>query len=617
MNKQNMREVMKNHLRGFSLIEKYNRGYFWAVGITIAITSLTPFITAFFSARLVDELAGAKRVEVMTERALYLIIATFILAILWGGASRWRNIKSESSWVCARRNMAEKLLGMDFADVDSQVTQDICSQIRQDEEWSGSGLMKVTEVFVETVKAVVGIASALVLTAGLFTSRVPDNAGIYTVLNHPVCTIGMGVIMLLIIVFGAFLFKKSGEYKVMWAESTRDMNRSIDAFSGLGSDQDAAMDIRMYNQQDIAAYYMEKDAFSGKQKEYNQLSRGKMGLLMAISVSAPVLLTGVTYVFVCLKAMGGAFGVGSVTLYVTSVVAVTAHIAGLMKQIAEMKNNSPFLSRLFGFLDMKSNMKQGSLDICKLPEKEYEIEYKNVSFSYPGSKEKVLSDVSVKLTPGKRIAIVGENGSGKTTFIKLLCRLYDPTDGHITLNGKDIREFGTKSYEKLFSVVFQDFKLIAQSLGENVAGSTEYDREKAKKALNDGGFGERLARMPEGLDTMLYKELSADGVDISGGEAQKIALARALYKDAPFVILDEPTAALDPIAEEEIYARFGEIVTDKTAVYISHRLSSCRFCDEIIVFKKGQIAEMGSHDELLQAEGEYAKLWNAQAQYYA
>ena len=210
-----------------------------------------------------------------------------------------------------------------------------------------------------------------------------------------------------------------------------------------------------------------------------------------------------------------------------------------------------------------------------------------------------------------------ENGSGKTTFIKLLCRLYDPDEGEILLNGINIRKYDYRDYMNVFSVVFQDFQLLSRPLGQNVAGSRAYDRERARKALEDAGFGERLASLPDGLDTQLYKEFGEEGVDVSGGEAQKIAIARALYKDAPFIVLDEPTAALDPIAEAEIYQQFNQIAGDKTAVYISHRLSSCRFCDEILVFDGGSIVQKGSHDELVADEtGKYHALWHAQAQYY-
>ncbi|MDD6795823.1 MAG: ABC transporter ATP-binding protein, partial [Clostridiaceae bacterium] len=205
----------------------------------------------------------------------------------------------------------------------------------------------------------------------------------------------------------------------------------------------------------------------------------------------------------------------------------------------------------------------------------------------------------------------------KTTFIKLLCRLYDPTEGEILLNGINIKKYNYKEYLSLFSVVFQDFKLFSFSLSQNVASSVDYDEELVIDSLNKSGFSEKLEKLDKGIDTPLYKDFDEEGVEISGGEAQKIAIARALYRNAPFVILDEPTAALDPISEFEIYSRFKDLVGDKTAVYISHRLSSCRFCDDIAVFEDGRIIQRGNHDELLKnKDGKYYELWNAQAQYY-
>ncbi|HAZ37022.1 MAG TPA: ABC transporter ATP-binding protein, partial [Clostridiaceae bacterium] len=236
---------------------------------------------------------------------------------------------------------------------------------------------------------------------------------------------------------------------------------------------------------------------------------------------------------------------------------------------------------------------------------------------YPGTDIYALKNVSIKLKIGERLAIVGMNGSGKTTFIKLLCRLYDPNEGEILLNGINIKKYDYEEYTRLFSIVFQDFKLFSFSIGQNVAASVDYDENAVKDALEKVGLKERLDKMPEGIRTPLYKDFDENGVEISGGEAQKIALARSLYRDSPIIILDEPTAALDPISEFDIYSKFNEIVGTKTAFYISHRLSSCRFCDEIAVFNEGQIIQKGTHDELLKDEnGKYYELWNAQAKYY-
>ena len=225
--------------------------------------------------------------------------------------------------------------------------------------------------------------------------------------------------------------------------------------------------------------------------------------------------------------------------------------------------------------------------------------------------------MNLKFKVGEKLAVVGMNGSGKTTFIKLLCRLYDPTEGEILLNGVNIKKYDYNEYLSIFSVVFQDFRLFAFSLGQNVAAGAKYDGKKAAACLEKAGFGKRLAAMPQGLDTKLYRDFDPNGVEISGGEAQKIALARALYKDAPFIILDEPTAALDPVSEYEVYSKFNEISGNKTAIYISHRLASCRFCDKILVFDAGCIVQHDTHEALLaQLGGKYSELWNAQAQYY-
>lgn len=217
---------------------------------------------------------------------------------------------------------------------------------------------------------------------------------------------------------------------------------------------------------------------------------------------------------------------------------------------------------------------------------------------------------------GEKMAIVGKNGSGKTTFIKLLCRLYDVTEGCIKVNGVDIREYDYADYCDLFAVVFQDFKVFSFPLGENVAAGSAVDIGRAEDALERAGLGERLKNLPDKLDTNVGKEFEENGVNFSGGEKQKIAIARAIYKNAPFVIMDEPTAALDPESECEVYAGFDKMVGNKTAIYISHRLASCRFCRDILVFDKGRIVQRGSHEELEKQEGLYRELWNAQAQYY-
>ena len=327
---------------------------------------------------------------------------------------------------------------------------------------------------------------------------------------------------------------------------------------------------------------------------------------------------GLAYYFLLRQTLAGGMGAGEFLLCFSAVGAYTEQLNGVLTELGTLRRQSLELCTLREFLELPEPFRmEGGKPLPECADGKYELRLENVSFRYPGTENWALRHLSVKFEIGKKLAVVGPNGSGKTTFIKLLCRLYDPTEGEILLNGIDIRKYNYREYMDVFSVVFQDFQLLAFSLGQNVAAAPEYDRARAEKALRQAGFGDRLKALPLGTETSLFRDFDENGIEVSGGEAQKIAIARALYKDAPFLILDEPTAALDPIAEAEIYEKLNDMVGDKTAIYISHRLSSCKFCDEIVVFDAGRLVQQGAHAALLSdADGEYARLWNAQAQYY-
>ena len=540
-----------------------------------------------------------------------------ILALVKGALERWKSKKEDLYYPQEQKIFTDKGLSMDFSDVDRQSTQDLLSQIRQNENWSGLGLSRMAQFVRLGIESIVGILSAIALTVSLFTLTVPESAGKLTALNHPLLPAAFVVAIAVVVTVEPWLASKGESGLLSIAEDARLGNRIFSAFGGFSRDHTKAMDIRIYNQYPIAEHYMNQSKTFTVGGLMDRLSKGSMGIFSALSKAMSAVLTGIIYVFVCLKAWAGAFGVGNVTQYVGAVTSLARNIAELLKVFGDLRCNAPFLQTVFAYLDTPNAMYQGSLTTEKRSDRQYAVEFQDVSFQYPGSETYALRHVNMKFRVGKRLAVVGENGSGKTTFIKLLCRLYDPQEGRILLNGIDIRKYNYRDYMNIFSVVFQDFQLIAQPLGANVAGSRKYDRARARKALVDAGFGSRLASMPNDLDTMLYRDIAKDGVEVSGGEAQKIAIARALYKDAPFIILDEPTAALDPIAEAEIYGKFNDIVEERTAIYISHRLSSCKFCDEIAVFHNGQVVQQGTHEALLADEtGKYYALWNAQAQYY-
>ena len=614
--KVTLKEVFQIHWRAYKDVSHLCPGVFAVTAIHSVAKAISPYVTVFFSARIINELAGQRRMEELISLVITALISMGTMTLVTGLLQRWREVISDRYSYRKFHFFADKMLSMDFADVDNPKTHDLRSQIDQSENWSGWGIMQLYHRWGDFVEGCAGIVGAVALTASLFTLQVPAESSLAW-LNSPGFIAVLVGLITAATVLGPVCNNKSMAYWASVAEEARFGNRVFGAFGFISEEAHRAVDFRIYKQEEIARHYMRQtDIFSHKGK-MGQLARGPMGAWTAAGKSIGSILTGIVYVFVCLKAWAGAFGVGSVTQYVGAVTALSGSASTLINCIGMLKENVPFMRTTYEFLDIPNSMYKGSLTTEKRADRQYEVEFKDVSFKYPGSDIWALRHVNMKFKVGKRLAIVGENGSGKTTFIKLLCRLYDPQEGQILLNGIDIRKYRYDDYMKIFSVVFQDFQLICQPLGNNVAGSMEYDRDRVRKALIDAGFGERLESMPQGLDTMLYKDLAEDGVDASGGEAQKIAIARALYKDAPFIILDEPTAALDPIAEAEIYSKFNDIAGDKTAVYISHRLSSCKFCDEIAVFHEGGVIQQGTHDSLLSDEGgKYHELWNAQAQYY-
>ena len=503
--------------------------------------------------------------------------------------------------------------------LDDTHTSELLSTIRQNMNGGGWGLYYVIECYEGLFSNVLTIFGGLALTVSLFISKVPAESGSLIILNDPLVVIAVIVLMLAITFIAPILNNKAGSYYAKYADSHNLGNRLFSFFGYLGYYTELGTDMRMYRQDKICdRYNRNKEDTFGSNGLFAHFAWGPMGLYAAASAAVSVIFTGIVYIFVCLKALAGAFGLGSVTQYVASITKVSGGMSSLISNLGIMRNNAPFLKLTLEYLDIPDKMYQGSLTVEKRRDRKYQVEFRNVSFKYPGSDNWALRNVNMKFEIGKRLAVVGMNGSGKTTFIKLLCRLYDPTEGEILLNGIDIRKYNYREYMDIFSVVFQDFKLLSLKLGENVAGKVDYDKDLVIDCLEKAGFSDRLTKMKNGTDTYLYKDYdSENGVDVSGGEAQKIAIARALYKDAPFIILDEPTAALDPIAEAEIYGKFDEIAGDKTAIYISHRLSSCKFCDEIAVFHEGAVIQQGTHASLVADEsGKYYELWHAQAQYY-
>ncbi len=305
-------------------------------------------------------------------------------------------------------------------------------------------------------------------------------------------------------------------------------------------------------------------------------------------------------------------------LYFTAISGFTRWVTGILDGFSTLHRQSLDLCALREFLDWPEPFQfaQGE-PVPATPDGRYELRLEDVSYRYPDAKEDTISHMNLTIRPGEKLAIVGLNGAGKTTLVKLLCGFLDPCEGRVLLNGADIRQYDRREVYRKFAGVFQEFSILEATIAENVAQRVEgIDTARVREVLRAAGFEEKVDTLPKGLDTHIGREIFEDGIELSGGETQRLMLARALYKDAPLLILDEPTAALDPLAENDIYRKYNEMTKNKTAVFISHRLASTRFCDRILFLEKGRIAEEGTHDSLLKQGGGYAELFEVQSKYY-
>jgi ATP-binding cassette subfamily B protein len=599
-NKLKLKDYVKIYIRGIRIFSELFPWYLTRWWILSLCQAAQPLAVLAFSARLLDELAGERDLK---RIALYAALAAGVtFALRAAGAAlagpEEREGRYEFTVQTTRLHRAERFAELDFEHVENSKVREKLSGMFVTENWRGYGIYLVYTLLPQLMGAVIGVIGAAILLAGMYAS---GGASIATalLLLSPIAPI-----------LARIPFIKAQERMDARTQKTGPrVNSLFSYYHGIYIRPDkAAKDIRIFGQKAAIAEIFERSDFAGMIKE--MVKYWRVGGAVPAAINAA--LGAAAYIVVGLKALAGVFTIGQVTQYVGAVTAFTQSVGQCAAVLADMRVNAPFLVTLYEFLDMPDVKYRGTLTTEKRTDGEYEIEFKNVSFKYPGAEKYALKDLDLKLRVGRKLAVVGMNGSGKTTMIKLLCRLYDPTEGEITLGGIDVRKYDCREYMNLFSVVYQDFKLTGFSLGRNVAAAAEYDAQRVKKLLNVVGFGEAYP-----LNTALYKTYDKDGVEISGGEAQKIALARALYRDSPIIILDEPTAALDPIAESEIYSKFDDIVGDRTAIYISHRLSSCRFCDDIAVFHEGRLVQRGGHDELLADEGgKYRELWTAQAQYY-
>ena len=424
----------------------------------------------------------------------------------------------------------------------------------------------------------------------------------------------IALIVLTVIQYLYFLHIIKVDKKEVWDRLSSSW-RTQHYMERITQDFDYAKDIRLFHLSDfLTDKFNALNAFFIERNDHHH----KLWLRYNfVSATAGTVIKALVYTVLYVAVLKKDMSIGNFTMFLAFSLAFSGALTNLLQKFGDYKKASLETDDFRSFMDLETA--DDEKECIPLPATDsYEIEFVDVSYKYLKSEKEALSHLNLKIRRGEKLAVVGLNGAGKTTMIKLLLRLYDPSEGYITLNGTDIRKFRREEYYRLFAPVFQDVEIFAFLMSENITmkKTGELDLEKAGQAAREAGLEERLASLVKGIETPLTKIVEDDGVDLSGGEKQKLALAKALYKGAKIVVLDEPTSALDAIAEQALYERFDEMIGNKSAVYISHRLASTRFCDRIAMFEDGWLVECDSHEKLMALNGKYANMFNVQAQYY-
>ena len=603
----NMKTVFKIYKEIHSLEKKVLP----SVTVQSIVSSLKPFINILFTAKIINLLSDGKDFKTVMLYITIAVAINFILFFLDSFLDEYSQNLRNLLLNKENKKVASKLFKTEYQKLENSEFKEL---IHKHEEAEKSRWSRFPYFVWTTYRFLSGLFTLIISVVIIFPllkvgfTRTGDTffeKPIFLITIISAILVMAGIILLVAVNINKSYLKAN--------ESYAELDRIFYSFLDIFGDYRTGKEIRIYKEQTLIDSIATSKILTDGEKTLRKISMHTAKASSFVAILGAIVGFGV-YLFIGIKGLLGLFSIGSLVLYCGSFMQIINGIMMMANTFGKLQEIIPLAKCYFEILDTKDDMEYGSkkLDLTD----KFEIEFKNVSFKYPNAENYSLKNIDIKINNGEHLAVVGRNGSGKTTFIKLMCRLYDVTDGKILINGTNIKEYTKESITSLYSVVFQDFKIFSTTLSLNIAADEKYDHSRLFESLEKANIKERVLAMKNQESTYLYKDLDKSGVEISGGEAQKLALARALYKDAPIVILDEPTAALDPIAENEIYSHFNSFVENKTTIYISHRLSSCTYCNRIIVFDNSMIVEIGNFEQLITNKRLFYKLWKYQSQYY-
>lgn len=573
---------------------KFSRGLFWAMVLKIILVTASGLFATYTDKYVVEFALGTSDRVIIGIICAALIAGSMLSRYVINAADMYitTNGRFRLSANLFGRLMRKKM-NISYEDTENPKLNDMCRKAYtsvNDLSMSGLGTMKDTVVAALQIFAYGGILSML-------------DPWLILIIGVPA-------------VAGYYIYKHKMQWIWNLADRWQTYDRQLNYITFIGTDHkfSSAKDIRIFGMQRWLKSVYDR-VYAKRLDWYEQQDAWEYRHDM---LSHIVVMTGncAATIYIVWLVMNGSIGAGDFVLYFNSIFMLSQAVREWCNKISAYQ----WLSNLTNYVRQYLELPEPTESLGEKPEKtdKYEIEFRNVSYTYSGAELPTIKNISFKLNRGEKLAMVGLNGAGKTTLIKLMCGLYEPTEGEILLNGKPIPEYDRREYFKLFGTVFQDIDVLPVTVAENISGSKtdETDMPRVFGCMKKSGIYDKVMDLPQKENTRLVKSVYDDATDFSGGQMQKLALAKALYKDAPVLLLDEPTAALDPIAEQEMYLSYAEFSKGKSSVFISHRLASTRFCDRIILIADGGIAEEGSHAELMALGGKYAELFEMQSSYY-